>query len=75
MLERYGLYSAIVDAFDDELKAIAKGERPEIVDLVHMMMDGDKPDMASLSPDIVNYAKTVRVLTGESLYSHAWLEA
>ena len=75
MLERYGLYSAIVDAFDDELKAIARGERPEIVDLVHKMMDGEKPDMASLSPDMSNYAKTVRVLTGESLYSHAWLEA
>lgn len=75
MLERYGLYSAIVDAFDDELKAIARGERPEIVDLVHKMMDGEKPDMASLSPDMINYAKTVRVLTGESLYSHAWLEA
>jgi cobalamin-dependent methionine synthase I len=75
MLERYGLYSAIADAFDAELKAIAKGERPEIVDLVHKMMDGEKPDMASLSPDMANYAKTVRVLTGESLYSHAWLEA
>ena len=74
MLDRYGLYSAIVDAFDDELKAIARGQKPEIVELVHKMMDGEKPDIASLSPDMANYAKTVRVLTGESLYSHAWLE-
>ena len=74
MLERYGLYSAIVDAFDDELKAIARGQRPEIVQLVHKMMDGEKPDIASLSSDMANYAKTVKVLTGESLYSHAWLE-
>jgi 5-methyltetrahydrofolate corrinoid/iron sulfur protein methyltransferase len=72
---RNGLYSAIVDAFDDELKAIARGQKPEIVELVHNMMDGESPDMASLSPDMTNYAKTVRVLTGESLYSHAWLEA
>jgi len=38
------------------------------------MMDGEKPDLSSLSEEMVKYAKTVRVLTGESLYSHAWLE-
>jgi 5-methyltetrahydrofolate corrinoid/iron sulfur protein methyltransferase len=38
------------------------------------MMDGEKPDYASLSEEEVKYAKTVRVLTGESLYSHSWLE-
>jgi 5-methyltetrahydrofolate corrinoid/iron sulfur protein methyltransferase len=74
MLQRNGLYSAIVDAFDEELHKIARGQRPDIVELVHKMMDGEKPDIDSLSPEMVNYAKTVRVLTGESLYSHAWLE-
>jgi 5-methyltetrahydrofolate corrinoid/iron sulfur protein methyltransferase len=74
MLERYGLYSAIVDAFDDDLRQIARGQRPDIVELVHKMMDGEKPDIASLSPEMANYAKTVRVLTGESLYSASWLE-
>ena len=74
MLMRYGLYSAIVDAFDPELIKIAKGERPKIVDLVHRVMDGDKPDLSSLSQEQANYVKTVKVLTGESLYSHSWLE-
>ncbi len=74
MLMRYGLYSAIVDVFDPELVKIAKGEMPEIVDLVHRIMDGDKPDLSSLSHKEVDYAKTVRVLTGESLYSNSWLE-
>jgi len=74
MLMRYGLYSAIVDAFDPELIKIARGEMSEIVDLVHRVMDGEKPDLASLSPEEVKYVKTVRVLTGESLYSHSWLE-
>jgi len=74
MLMRYGLYSAIVDAFDPELIRIAKGEMPEIVDLVHRVMDGEKPDLSSLSQKEVEYVKTVRVLTGESLYSHSWLE-
>ena len=74
MLMKYGLYSAIVDAFDSELVSIARGEMPEIVDLVHRVMDGEKPDLASLSPKEVEYVKTVRVLTGENLYSHSWLE-
>ena len=74
MLMRYGLYSAIVDAFDSELIKIARGEMPEIVELVHRVMDGDKPDLSSLSQKEAEYVKTVRVLTGESLYSHSWLE-
>ena len=74
MLMRYGQYSAIVDAFDTELMKIARGEMPEIVDLVYRVMDGEKPDMSSLSQKEQEYVKTVRVLTGESLYSHSWLE-
>ena len=74
MLMRYGLYSAIVDAFDTELIAIARGKKPELVNLIHRVMDGEKPDLASLSAEEVKYVKTVRVLAGESLYSHSWLE-
>ncbi len=74
MLMKYGLYSAIVDAFDEELVKIARGEMPEIVNLVHQLMDGDTPDLASLSQKEVEYVKTVRVLTGKNLYSHSWLE-
>lgn len=74
MLMRYGLYSAIVDAFDKDLMQIARGERPDIVELVHKMMDGEKPDIASLPKEMANYARTTRVLMGESLYSASWLE-
>jgi 5-methyltetrahydrofolate corrinoid/iron sulfur protein methyltransferase len=74
MLMKYGLYSAIVDAFDPVLISIARGEKPEMVSLVHRVMDGEKPDLASLSKEEANYVKTVRVFTGESLYSHSWLE-
>jgi len=74
MLMRYGLYSAIVDAFDEDLMAIARGQRPDIVEMVHKMMDGEKPDISSLPKEMANYAKTARVLMGESLYSHSWLE-
>ncbi|MCJ7764101.1 MAG: dihydropteroate synthase [Dehalococcoidales bacterium] len=74
MLMKYGLYSAIVDAFDTELVQIARREMPEIVSLVHRVMDGDKPDPASLRRKEMEYFKTVKVLTGETLYSHSWLE-
>jgi cobalamin-dependent methionine synthase I len=75
MLERCGLYSAIADALDPELIQIARGRKPEIVSLIHKAMDGVNIDMASLTNDEAKYVKTVRVLTGEALYSHAWLEA
>jgi len=74
MLMKYGLHSAIVDAFDAELIKIARGEKPELVDLVHRVMDGEKPALSSLSQEEVGYVKTIRVLTGETLYSHSWLE-
>ena len=74
MLMRHGLYSAIVDAFDVDLVKIARGEKPEIVDLVHRMMDGERPSPSSLSEEEAKYVKTFKVLTGESLYSHSWLD-
>jgi len=74
MLMRYGLHSAIVDVFDSELVAIAKGKMPEIVSLVHRAMDGEQFDMSKLSKKEADYVKTVNVLTGRSLYSHSWLD-
>jgi 5-methyltetrahydrofolate corrinoid/iron sulfur protein methyltransferase len=74
MLSEYGLYSAIVDAFDSEMIEIARGRRPNIVELVHSMMNGEQLDLNKLSIEEKKYAKTVRVLTGESLYSHSWLD-
>jgi cobalamin-dependent methionine synthase I len=74
MLMRYGLYSAIVDVFDTELVKISRGEMPEIVKLVHRVMDGSNIDLSGLSPKEIEYVKTTRVLMGETLYSHSWLE-
>lgn len=74
MLMKYGLYSAIVDAYDQELLTIARGGMPEIVQLVHRIMEGDEPDPKTLSPKELEYYKTTRVLLGKTLYSHSWLE-
>jgi 5-methyltetrahydrofolate corrinoid/iron sulfur protein methyltransferase len=74
MLKRYGLYSAIVDAFDRELHAIARGERPDLEKLIHRVMDGEGIDLSKLSSDELHYVKTTRVLLGQTLYSDSWLE-
>jgi len=74
MLMRHGLYSAIVDAFDKELQEIAFGRKPNIVSLVHRAMDGESIDMAGLTKEERDYVKSVRVLTGQALFSHSWLE-
>ncbi len=74
MLARYGLYAAIVDAFDAELINIARGNRAKIAALVYEVMDGQQPDMASLTAEEVKYIKTALVLGGKTLYSHSWLE-
>lgn len=74
MLARYGLYAAIVDALDAELIQMARGQKPEIVSLIYTAMAGEPIDLAALGAEGAKYVKTVRVLTGEALYSHAWLE-
>jgi len=75
MLMKSGLYSAIVDGYDKELLIIAKGERPEHVKLVHDIMDGNKPDPASLDQKELEHYKTTRILMGKVLYSNSWLTA
>lgn len=74
MLMKYNIHSAIVDAFDQELIDIARGKKPELVKVVHQVMDGEQLDMAKLTPEQVQYVKTVKVLLGINLYSHSWLD-
>lgn len=74
MLKRYGMYSAIVDAFDRDLIAIARGEAPGLEALIHRVMDGEQVDLSALSNEEGDYVKTARVLMGQTLYSDSWLE-
>jgi 5-methyltetrahydrofolate corrinoid/iron sulfur protein methyltransferase len=74
MLEKCGMVSVISDPRDEQLTAIAKGERQDIVDLIYGMLDGVEPDRGSLSKEMLDYAKTVDVILGKTLYSDSWLE-
>jgi len=74
MLERYGMVSAIVDAFDEDLKRFATGERQDLRKWVYRVMDGEEIDLKSLSKEEADYVKTTKVLMGKILYSDSWLE-
>ena len=75
ILARKGLSASIHDALDEEMMKICRGERQNIVDLIYRTMDGEDMDLSSLSREEVDYVKTTKVLTGEVLYSGAWLES
>ena len=74
MLERYNMASAIVDAFDEDLKRYARGGQENLKKLIYRVMDGEEIDLKSLSKEEGNYVKTTRVLMGKILYSDSWLE-
>jgi 5-methyltetrahydrofolate corrinoid/iron sulfur protein methyltransferase len=74
MLQKHGMVSVIADPLDSVLTDIAKGRRQDIVDLIYSMMDGTQPDMAGLSKELQDFAKTVNVILGNSLYSDSWLD-
>ena len=74
MLERYGMKSVIADPLDAELIAVAQGKRPDIVEIVYQAMDGNAPELSTLSKEMADYVKTVKVITGENLFSDSYLE-
>ncbi len=74
MLMKYGISTAIVNSYDAELMAICKGERQNLVDLVHGMMDGNDPDPSSLEGTALEHYKTYKALSGQTVFSESWLE-
>jgi 5-methyltetrahydrofolate corrinoid/iron sulfur protein methyltransferase len=74
MLQKYGMHSVIADPLDDQLIAIAKGQRQDVVDLIYSTMDGNAPAMDTLSKEMQDYVKTVNIILGKTLYSDSWLE-
>jgi 5-methyltetrahydrofolate corrinoid/iron sulfur protein methyltransferase len=73
MLERYGMTSAIIDAFDEGLKELARGKRENLKKLIYRVMDKEQIDLKSLTKEETDYVKTTKVLMGQILYSDSWL--
>src|SRR5512136_590864 len=74
MLERYGMMSAIIDAFDEGLKELTRGKREDLKKLIYRVMDKEQIDLKSLTQEEADYVKTTRVLMGQILYSDSWLQ-
>ncbi|MFQ6759024.1 MAG: dihydropteroate synthase [Deltaproteobacteria bacterium] len=73
MLMKHGITTAIVNSYDSELMAICKGERQNLVDMVHGMMDGNDPDPSGLTGTALEHYKTYKVLSGQNVFSESWL--
>jgi len=73
MLERYGMSSAIIDAFDEDLKALARGRREDLKKLIYRVLDKEQIDLKPLAKEEADYVKTTKVLMGQILYSDSWL--
>jgi 5-methyltetrahydrofolate corrinoid/iron sulfur protein methyltransferase len=74
ILMKLGLHAAIIDAFDSELIELARGRRPNLTELVNNLMNGGSINPESLNQEELKYYKSYRVLNGETLYSHSWLD-
>ncbi|MCM8821924.1 MAG: dihydropteroate synthase [Candidatus Omnitrophica bacterium] len=73
MLMKYGLESAIIDAFDTELIQMVRGEKEEIKRIVWHTLD-ENINAQELSQEQMDYYKTTCVLAGKSIYSDSWLK-
>ncbi len=74
MLMKYGIKTAIVNAYDEELMAICRGERQAHVNMVHQMMDGNDPDPGILSEIALQHYKSYKALSGQTVFSESWLD-
>jgi 5-methyltetrahydrofolate corrinoid/iron sulfur protein methyltransferase len=74
ILMKLGLHAAIIDAFDSELIELARGRRSNLTELVNKLINGGSVNPESLNQEELKYYKSYRVLNGETLYSHSWLE-
>ncbi|MGC8602735.1 MAG: dihydropteroate synthase, partial [Desulfomonilaceae bacterium] len=74
ILKKCGITSAILDGFDDVIVNIAHDKSMDFENLVGRVLDGEDVDTTGMSKKEIDYVKTAKLLLGQSLYSHSWLE-
>ncbi len=74
MLERAGMFSCIADYEDQLLIDIARGKRPDIVEVVHKVQDGEITDPAEVAEELQVFVRAARVILGHALYSDSWMD-
>lgn len=74
MLYLHGMKSFIADARDPVMMAMAKGKRPDIIDLIRKVTAGNTPELSELDKEQRDYVKSTQVILGKTLYSDSWLD-
>ncbi|MDR2350462.1 MAG: dihydropteroate synthase [Deltaproteobacteria bacterium] len=74
MLQKNGMYSCIVDAFDQDIVDLCHGKSKWFSDLVTGVMEGKEYDYSTMKKEEVDCVKTAKVILGHSLFSASWLD-
>lgn len=75
MLERNGMYSSIVDYEDLLIMQLAQGHHPELVKIVHQVMDGEISVPGEVDPGVGRtYVAGALAILGKILYSDSWMD-
>jgi len=72
MLAHHGMISFIADCKDDITMDMSHGKRPDIMDAVKKVMDGE--EVGDVSDEVMKYVKSANVILGKTLFSDSWLE-
>ena len=73
-LSRCKKYLRSFQYFQRTARSFAPHSQMDIVDLIYNCVDGNAPDISTLSKEMQDYVKTVDVILGKTLYSDSWLE-
>lgn len=74
MLERAGMFSCIADYEDELILDIARGNRPDLVEVVHKVQDGEITSPDEVSDETAKlFVRGARVILGHTLYSDSWM--
>lgn len=74
ILFHHGQETAIVDAYDKDLMSLAGGKSDDKAAFIGRLVAGESVDASSLTEEETVLYKTFRVLNGDVLYSHSWLQ-
>ncbi len=75
MLERSGMFSSIADYEDELLMDIARGNRADLVEVVHKVQDGEITSPDEVSDETAQlFVRGARVILGHALYSDSWMK-
>lgn len=74
IINSFGMSGAIMNYTDQGLIDLMRDKKPDIYEFILKVFNGEEFDVASLDKEKQDYYKTVKIITGEILYSDSWLD-